>query len=263
MSNTLTVTTPATITVVVGKILTITATATASTPTPAPTFQWYKGTVSTPISGATSATFTVTSVASTDAATYIVVATQVGTGPLGADLTAQSSTIVTVNPTMVVTAPTSITVKTGATATFTVSVTGGINPYTYQWAKNGTAISGAVGASYTTPATVKADNATTYACTVTDSDSPGTVVTSTAATLTVKSSIAWWVWALIAAAVVVVIIIIIVVILVITSSNAKKRKAAEEAAANAQLAPPVAQQVAYPPMNPALAARGGSRPYGM
>ncbi len=43
-------------------------------------------------------------------------------------------------------------VLSGQTATFTVGVSG-TAPFTYQWKKNGTAISGATGASYTTPTT--------------------------------------------------------------------------------------------------------------
>lgn len=256
---------PATVTVVVGKTLTLTATASSSAPSPALTYKWYKGIVSiaTEIAGATSTVFTKPQVVDADAGTYIVVATQLGTGPGGTNATGQAVSTVTIGDALAVTAPASTTAKKGATATFKVTASGGITPYTYSWTKNGTAIPDTDAASYTTPATTSADNAATYTCTVTDTDSPASTVTSTAATLTVKSSIPWWVWALIAAAVVVAIIIIIVIILVVTSSNAKKRKAAEEAASNAQAAQPVAQQAAYPPLNPALAARGGSRPYGM
>ena len=70
----------------------------------------------------------------------------------------------------------------GQTATFTIDVTGA-GPIAYQWRRNGTPISGATFASYTTPAlTIAADNGATYSVVMTNS--VGTV-TSTSATLTV------------------------------------------------------------------------------
>src|SRR5450759_4701550 len=52
----------------------------------------------------------------------------------------------------ITTQPTSQTVTAGQTATFSVTASG-TAPLSYQWQKNGTAISGATSASYTTPAT--------------------------------------------------------------------------------------------------------------
>jgi hypothetical protein len=54
----------------------------------------------------------------------------------------------------------------------------------YQWQKNGSAISGAMSASYTTPATTSADNGAQFQVVV--SSSAGSV-TSNAATLTVNA----------------------------------------------------------------------------
>jgi hypothetical protein len=61
----------------------------------------------------------------------------------------------------------------------------GTAPFTYQWRKNGTSISGATAASYTTPATAASDNGATFSVVV--SNSAGSA-TSTNATLTVNTS---------------------------------------------------------------------------
>jgi hypothetical protein len=77
--------------------------------------------------------------------------------------------------------PASQTVTVGQPAMFSVTVTG-TGPFTYQWQKNGMAISGATGASYTTPATVSGDNGATFRVMV--SNSAGSAM-SNPATLTV------------------------------------------------------------------------------
>ncbi len=75
------------------------------------------------------------------------------------------------------------TVTVGQPATF--SVTGsGAAPLSYQWKKNGTAISGATSMTYTTPATATSDSGTQF--TVVVSNSAGSV-TSNTATLTVNA----------------------------------------------------------------------------
>lgn len=84
----------------------------------------------------------------------------------------------------ITTQPASQTVTAGQTAAFSVAASG-TAPLSYQWAMNGTAISGANSASYTTPATTSANNGSQFAVTV--SNSAGSV-TSAAATLTVTSS---------------------------------------------------------------------------
>ncbi|HVT81663.1 MAG TPA: NPCBM/NEW2 domain-containing protein, partial [Phycisphaerae bacterium] len=57
-------------------------------------------------------------------------------------------------------------VDVGSPATFTVSATGA--GLMYQWTKNGTAIPGAFGATYTTPNTTAADDGAVYRCIVTN-----------------------------------------------------------------------------------------------
>ena len=80
--------------------------------------------------------------------------------------------------------PLSQTVTAGQAATFSVSATG-TYPLTYQWMKNGVALSGAASATYTTPAATASDNGAQF--TVVVSNSLGSV-TSTPATLTVSAA---------------------------------------------------------------------------
>ena len=83
----------------------------------------------------------------------------------------------------ITTQPKSESVAVGATATFSV-VAGGTGPFTYQWSKNGSAISGATSASYTTPATVATDTGSLFSVVVRNAVGP---TASTAATLTVTT----------------------------------------------------------------------------
>jgi hypothetical protein len=80
--------------------------------------------------------------------------------------------------------PASKTVTLGQTASFSVTATG-TTPLSYQWQKNGSAISGATSSSYTTPATISTDNGAQFAVVV--SNIVGKV-TSSSATLTVNSA---------------------------------------------------------------------------
>ena len=84
----------------------------------------------------------------------------------------------------ITTQPSNQTVTLGQTAAFTVTASG-TAPLSYQWRKNTTNISGATAASYTTPATSSADNATKFDVVV--SNSAGSI-TSAQATLTVNAA---------------------------------------------------------------------------
>jgi hypothetical protein len=75
--------------------------------------------------------------------------------------------------------PASTTVYAGEAATFSVSATG-TGTLSYQWLRNGSAISGATAASYTTPPVSSADAAAQFTVVVTDSTGS---LTSSAATL--------------------------------------------------------------------------------
>ena len=104
----------------------------------------------------------------------------VAVGPVGCGGGGSSTTSIVAT---IATQPAGQTVAVGQTATFTV-VAAGTPPLTYQWQKNGAAISGATSASYTTPAVTSADNNAKFVVVV--SNSAGSA-TSSAATLTVGS----------------------------------------------------------------------------
>ena len=166
---------PASITVNAGQPATFSVTATGSAPL---SYQWQRGT--TNISGATSASYTFTTAASDNGATFRVVVTD----PVG-NATSNSATLTVDYAPSITAQPANQTVLVGQTATFSVTATGNPAP-TYQWQNAATSanISGATSASYTTPATMIADGGETFQVVVTNSVSS---VTSHAATLTVNS----------------------------------------------------------------------------
>lgn len=166
---------PTSKTVVLGQTASFSVTVTGTTPL---SYQWQKNGAA--ISGATSSSYTTPATASTDngALFAVVVSNSVG------KVTSSSATL-TVNSTPAITSqPVSKTVITGQTATFAVTATGG-TPLSYQWRKNGTAISGATSASYTTPAETTADNGAQFAAVVNNTAGSAT---SNSASLTVNAS---------------------------------------------------------------------------
>lgn len=142
------------------------------------TYQWKKDGAA--ISGATSASYTIASAATTDAGNYTVTITNAygNVTSSAAALTVTSSPI----PATITTQPASVTVSAGQNATFTVAAYGSA-PVAYQWNKNGTAISGATSSTLTL-SNVAATDAGSY--TVKVSNSAGSV-TSSAATLAVNT----------------------------------------------------------------------------
>lgn len=86
------------------------------------------------------------------------------------------------SPTMITGQPSSQTVQTGASVTFTVTASG-TAPLSYQWQKNGDNISGAVAASHSIASVISGD-AGNYSCHVSNS---GSNATSQVAVLTVSS----------------------------------------------------------------------------
>src|SRR6202171_1918513 len=85
---------------------------------------------------------------------------------------------------MVTTQPANQTVTVGQTAAFSVAATG-TAPLTYQWKKNGVAISGAISSNYTTPTTANSDNGAQFIVLV--SNLVGSVTSGTA-TLSVNAA---------------------------------------------------------------------------
>lgn len=79
--------------------------------------------------------------------------------------------------------PASVSVNLNASPTFTVEATG-TGPFTYQWRRNGTSISGATGESYTPPATTEADQGARFSVLVTG---PAGTVASGDAVITVTA----------------------------------------------------------------------------
>ncbi|MFT3784300.1 MAG: immunoglobulin domain-containing protein [Nibricoccus sp.] len=141
------------------------------------TYQWQKG--GTAIIGATSATYTIASTQTTDAGSFTVVVTN------GAGSTTSSAATLTVSANAVAptitTQPQSAAITVGGNVTFTAAATG-TAPLTYQWQKNGTAITGATSGSLTL-SNAQTSDAANYRVVVTNSAGSAT---SAAATLTVN-----------------------------------------------------------------------------
>jgi hypothetical protein len=147
-------------------------------------YQWFKNT--TAISGATSSFYTTPATASSDSGAlfHVIVTNSVGSvTSASATLTVSSAPAATVPPS-ITTQPVSRTVSVGQTAAFSVAATG-TAPFSYQWFKNTTAISGATSSSYTTPATTASDSGTLFKAIITNSVGS---VTSAGATLTVSAA---------------------------------------------------------------------------
>jgi Abnormal spindle-like microcephaly-assoc'd, ASPM-SPD-2-Hydin/Immunoglobulin I-set domain len=164
---------PANKTVTAGQTAMFSVTATGTAPL---SYEWKKnGAV---ISGAMSSTYTTpaTVASDNDAKFMVTVSNSVSSATSGA------ATLTVDVPPTITTQPANRTVNAGQTATFSVAATG-TGTLSYQWKKNGTSISGAMAASYTTPSAVASDNGASF--TVTVSGASGNV-TSNAATLTVN-----------------------------------------------------------------------------
>jgi len=141
-------------------------------------YQWRKG--GTSISGATSATYSISAAASSDAGSYdVIVSNSAGS----VTSSAATLTVSTSGSPTITTQPTSQSVAVGASATFTVVATGS-STLSYQWRKDGTAISGATSASYAISSVASSD-AGSYDVVVTNSIGSAT---SSAATLTVTTT---------------------------------------------------------------------------
>jgi len=169
---------PASQTVVAGQTASFSVAATGTAPL---SYQWQKSGVA--IIGATSSSYTTPATTSSDNGTQfsVLVSNTAGSVTSGAaTLTINAAPV----PPSITAQPTGQTVTAGQTATFNVAATG-TAPFSYQWRKNGVAISGATSSNYATPATTSSDNGAQF--TVLVSNSVGSA-TSNAATLTVNAA---------------------------------------------------------------------------
>ena len=165
-------------TVAVGAMATFSVAATGTGPL---SYQWSKNNAA--IGGATNPSYTTPATVSGDNGASFTVQVSNSAGSQTSSAATLTVTAATVAPT-ITTQPQNQTVTVGSTATFSVVATG-TAPLSYQWSKSGTAISGATGSNYTTPATVSGDTGATF--TVKVSNVAGSQ-TSHAATLTVNGA---------------------------------------------------------------------------
>lgn len=176
-----TVTTPpASASVVAGQTATFSVVASGSAPL---AYAWRRD--GSPIAGATSASYTTAATTlADDGARYSVRVHNAG-GEAISDAAILSVTAAPVAPS-IATQPQAATVTVGQTASFSV-VAAGSAPLAYQWRRNGTAIAGATGASYTTPATVAGDDGAKFSVVVGNGTAPD--ATSADALLTVTAAV--------------------------------------------------------------------------
>ncbi len=134
-------------------------------------YQWRKdGAV---IAGATSATYTLSSVSASSAGGYSVTITNTGGSITSSSVNLTVSAIL---PPSVTTQPVSTTVFNGGNASFSV-VANGTAPLSYQWRKDGAVIAGATSAVYALTSVALSDSGT---YTVVVSNSAGSVTTNPA-----------------------------------------------------------------------------------
>ncbi len=166
--------------VTVGQTATFSVVATGTEPLK---YQWVRN--GTAIKGATVSSYTTPPTTASDSGAQFGVWVS---NPRGS--VSSSAAVLTVNGAPVApsitTQPAGQTVTAGQTAAFSV-VAMGTAPLSYQWRKNGTAISGATAATYTTPVTTTTDNGAQFSVVVSN---PAGSVTSSAANLTVNAATA-------------------------------------------------------------------------
>ena len=172
---------PVSQTVSVGQAANFSVAATGKSPL---SYQWQKN--GTAITGATSSSYTTPpATASDDHALFAVAVSNSVGSTISSSGTLHVSASTVVAPS-ITTPPVSADVSAGQTATFSVAAMG-TAPLSYQWQKNGTAISGANSSTYITPPTTASDNRTLFAVVVTNSAGS---VTSSTATLNVSTTAA-------------------------------------------------------------------------
>jgi PKD repeat protein len=119
------------------------------------TYQWYKA--SSPITGATNNNYIISSASSTDAASYYVKVTN-----SCGNVNSQNASLTVNIPANITAQSTSTAVCGGASPSLTITASG-TAPLTYQWYKDGSAISGATNNAYNLTSVDTSDDATYYA----------------------------------------------------------------------------------------------------
>jgi hypothetical protein len=155
------------------------------------TYQWQQNGVDIP--GATAAALTIDPTSEADEGDYSVLVTDSGVGPLQQQVTSVAAAL-TVNqlvPLQITLQPIGATVDVGASYTFTIAVSDGTSPYTYEWQVD-------TGAGYVTiPSSdnpvlsltnIQLTDAGSYQCVITDSTAVPVSVTTDAAVLVVNPS---------------------------------------------------------------------------
>jgi hypothetical protein len=169
---------PANQTVTAGQTATFTVVASGTAPL---SYQWQKNGAN--IAGATSFSYTTPATTSFDNGAQLTALVSNTVGSVTSNAASLTVNAAPVAPS-ITTQPASQAVTAGQTATFNVAATG-TAPLSYQWRKNGVAISGATSSAYTTPVTANSDNGAQF--TVLVSNTAGSA-TSNAVTLTVNAA---------------------------------------------------------------------------
>jgi hypothetical protein len=153
----------------------------ATTGTAPLSYQWMKNGAS--ITGANASNYStpITTISDNGAQFKVTVSNSAGT------VSSNTATLTVTAPVVapsISAQPVGRTVTAGQTSSFSVNASGTAT-LTYQWMKNGAAISGANAATYITPATTNGDSGSQFAVTVTNGAGS---VTSSSATLTVTAA---------------------------------------------------------------------------
>ena len=170
----------------VAQSFTLSSLATGDSP---PTYQWFKNNVA--ISGATSATYTVSSAVLADAGTYKVSASNTVSGTVvSTDSNAVAVTVIEVLvPPIFTTQPVAATVNLTQSFTLSALATGTPTP-TYQWYKDNVAITGATSTSYTVSSAVSANGGDYKVVATNTLNGASSSVDSNTATVTVVRTLA-------------------------------------------------------------------------
>lgn len=153
---------PANLTVNLGQTATLSV---AVSGLPVPTVQWFKN--GTAVPGATGSVYIIPSVSQADSATYTATVQNVFYGT-SYSLTTSPAVLTVVAVPVFTTQPLSRTVLAGTQVTFSAAVQG-LAATTFQWRRNGAAIPGATGSSYSLISPVTSDSGT-YTVVATNSE---------------------------------------------------------------------------------------------